>query len=132
MFILHVNSVYFRIERIITGDQSLHNFSDEIPKPNITLQPTGLVSWGQSISIVCNVMDGLNGSFTFTNPPGSVIQTVNSNSNSATFHIGQVTLGNEGLYQCQFQRTVSGEVFHTNFSDPVWLTGNYFLIALAI
>uniref|UniRef100_A0A3B5QX75 Immunoglobulin superfamily member 1 n=1 Tax=Xiphophorus maculatus TaxID=8083 RepID=A0A3B5QX75_XIPMA len=96
----------------------------EIPKPNITLQPTGLVSWGQSISIVCNVMDGLNGSFTFTNPPGSVMQTVNSSNNSATFHIGQVTLGNEGLYQCQFQRTVSGEVFHTNFSDPVWLTVN--------
>ncbi|XP_032443366.1 immunoglobulin superfamily member 1-like [Xiphophorus hellerii] len=116
----------------ISNDDFSTNFSSdvslyikgEIPKPNITLQPTGLVSWGQSISIVCNVMDGLNGSFTFTNPPGSVIQTVNSSNNSATFHIGQVTLGNEGLYQCQFQRTVSGEVFHTNFSDPVWLTVN--------
>ncbi|XP_014876458.1 deleted in malignant brain tumors 1 protein-like, partial [Poecilia latipinna] len=96
----------------------------EIPKPNITLQPAGLVSWGQSVSIRCDVMDGLSGSFIFTNAPSSVIQTINSNSNSATFHIAQVRLGNEGLYQCRFQRTVSGEVFHTNFSDPVWLTVN--------
>ncbi|XP_054891587.1 uncharacterized protein LOC129363494 [Poeciliopsis prolifica] len=96
----------------------------EIPKPNITLQPAGLVSWSQSVNIVCDVMDGLSGSFTFTNLPGSVIQTVNSNSNSATYYIAQVRLGNEGLYQCRFQRTVSGEVFHTNFSDAVWLTVN--------
>uniref|UniRef100_A0A3B3VST2 Ig-like domain-containing protein n=1 Tax=Poecilia latipinna TaxID=48699 RepID=A0A3B3VST2_9TELE len=105
------------------SDQTLHHFSGEIPKPNITLQPAGLVSWGQSVSIRCDVMDGLSGSFIFTNAPSSVIQTINSNSNSATFHIAQVRLGNEGLYQCRDYTSVSfnGE-FLIKTSTPASVT----------
>ncbi|XP_036004148.1 platelet endothelial cell adhesion molecule [Fundulus heteroclitus] len=95
-----------------------------LPKPNITVQPAGLVSWGQTASITCLITNGLKGSFDFTKTPGPFSLNVISSTNSATFQIPQVRLGNEGLYQCRFQRTISNEYFQTNFSDPVWLAVN--------
>ncbi|XP_014881632.1 immunoglobulin superfamily member 1-like [Poecilia latipinna] len=79
--------------------------------------------WGQDATLTCSVIEGrAGGLFVFRRTPGNFIQTVSSSSNTATFHITQANLGDEGLYQCQFQRRVSDQDFNTSFSDPVQLT----------
>uniref|UniRef100_A0A3Q2TYL9 Ig-like domain-containing protein n=1 Tax=Fundulus heteroclitus TaxID=8078 RepID=A0A3Q2TYL9_FUNHE len=99
-------------------------FSGVLPKPNITVQPAGLVSWGQTASITCLITNGLKGSFNFTKTPGPFSLNVISSTNTATFQIPQVlSFEDEGVYQCKFQSTISG----TDFSDQAHLnlTGNY-------
>lgn len=90
-------------------------FSVSLPKPNITIQPTGVVMWGQDVHITCSIT-GVEaiGSFIFTKIPGPFTQTVDSSSNSAILHIHQVNFTNEGSYQCQFQRRDSSSVFSDN------------------
>ncbi|XP_043956784.1 CD276 antigen-like isoform X2 [Gambusia affinis] len=100
--------------------------SMSLPKPNITIQPIGVVMWGQDVQITCSISGGeVEGSSIFTKTPGPFTQTVNSSSNSATLYIPKVTFTDEGDYQCQFKVRISSIDFSTNFSSdvPLYIKG---------
>ncbi|CAI5674155.1 unnamed protein product [Oreochromis niloticus] len=75
------------------------------PKPRISINPSGQVTWGQNVAITCSITgDQLSGAFIFTKTSGSFSRRITSSSNAATLSISNVNLDNEGSYQCQFQR----------------------------
>ncbi|XP_035037105.2 uncharacterized protein LOC118123690 [Hippoglossus stenolepis] len=93
-------------------------------KPTISMNPPGVVTWGQDIGITCLIsVNRIGGRFLFTHTL-SRIPKLNSTSNSsiATFNIAQVTFDNEGVYQCQFQTQISGQYIKSLFSDHLNLT----------
>ncbi|PWA33290.1 hypothetical protein CCH79_00013622, partial [Gambusia affinis] len=108
---------------------SSEDFSTDISSPpNITIQPIGVVMWGQDVQITCSISGGeVEGSSIFTKTPGPFTQTVNSSSNSATLYIPKVTFTDEGDYQCQFKVRISSIDFSTNFSSDVPLYIKVFL-----
>ncbi|XP_036003936.1 deleted in malignant brain tumors 1 protein-like, partial [Fundulus heteroclitus] len=68
------------------------------PKPNITIEPTGVVMWGEDVNITCwFTVDIGGGSFIFTKSSGPFSQTVHSSSSSATLHIQRVSFEDEGV-----------------------------------
>ncbi|XP_047427793.1 uncharacterized protein LOC124997828 [Mugil cephalus] len=94
-----------------------------LPKPTISINPVGKVTWGQDISITCSIStQHLGGTFILQKTTGSFRKTKTSSANSATFSIPNVNFNNEGLYQCQYQTRVSGRDFSSPQSDSVTLS----------
>ncbi|XP_049417211.1 immunoglobulin superfamily member 1-like isoform X3 [Epinephelus fuscoguttatus] len=94
-----------------------------LPKPSVSMNPVGEVTWGQDVSITCSIStQHLGGTFILQQTSGSFRKTQTSSTNSATFNIVQVDFDNEGLYQCQYQTTVSSRDFSSPSSDSVRLS----------
>ncbi|TKS92387.1 Deleted in malignant brain tumors 1 protein Hensin [Collichthys lucidus] len=87
-----------------------------LPKPSISMNLVGEVTWGQDVSITCSVLTQyLGGTFILQKTSGSFRKTQTSSTNSATFSITKVTFDNVGSYQCQYETSVSSQ----NFSSPL-------------
>ncbi|CAK6960186.1 immunoglobulin superfamily member 1-like [Scomber scombrus] len=94
-----------------------------LPKPSISMNPAGEVSWGQSISITCSISTQLlGGTFILKKTSGSFRDTQTSSTNSATFNIPDMNFDNEGSYQCQYEKSVSSQSFSSPLSDSVRLS----------
>ncbi|KAG7999746.1 Deleted in malignant brain tumors 1 protein [Nibea albiflora] len=94
-----------------------------LPKPSISMNPVGEVTWGQSVSITCSIStQHLGGTFILQKTSGSFRKTQTSSTKSATFRIPQVDFNNEGLYQCQYEKSSSSRNFMSPHSDSVRLS----------
>ncbi|XP_071330887.1 uncharacterized protein [Trachinotus anak] len=94
-----------------------------LPKPSISMNQVGEVSWGHDVSITCSIStQHSGGTFTLQQTSGSLRKTQTSSTNSATFSISQVNFDNEGSYQCQYQTRVSSRDFNSPLSDSVRLS----------
>ncbi|XP_056256770.1 immunoglobulin superfamily member 1 [Seriola aureovittata] len=118
-------------EKSISGHTFSSSLSDTVrltvtvifPKPSISMNPVGEVTWGQDVSMTCSISTQfLGGTFTLKRTPGSLRMTQTSNTNSATFSIPKVEFVNEGLYQCQYQKSSSIRDFTSPLSDSVRLS----------
>ncbi|CAK6980317.1 deleted in malignant brain tumors 1 protein isoform X1, partial [Scomber scombrus] len=99
--------------------------SADLPKPSISMNPAGEVSWGQSISITCSVSTQLlGGTLILNKTSGSSIDTQTSNTNPATFNIPDVNFDNEGPYKCQYEKSISIRNFSSPLSDSVRFSVN--------
>ncbi|XP_074511081.1 uncharacterized protein LOC141779943 isoform X2 [Sebastes fasciatus] len=97
--------------------------SVSLPKPSISMNPIGEVTWGQDVAITCLIStQHLGGTFTLQQTSGSFRKTQTSSTNSASFSILQVDFDNEGSYQCQYQTTVSSRDFSSPLSDSLRLS----------
>ncbi|XP_027140634.1 deleted in malignant brain tumors 1 protein isoform X2 [Larimichthys crocea] len=97
--------------------------SVSLPKPSIFMNPVGEVTWGQGVSITCSISTQvLGGTFILQKTSGSFRKTQTSSTNSATFSIPQVDFDNEGLYQCQYEKSSSSHNFMSPQSDSVSLS----------
>ncbi|KAG8006704.1 Deleted in malignant brain tumors 1 protein [Nibea albiflora] len=94
-----------------------------LPKPSISMNPVGEVTWGQDVSITCSILTQvLGGTFILQKTSGSFRKTQTSSTSSATFSIPQVDFNNEGLYQCQYEKSSSSRNFMSPQSDSVRLS----------
>ncbi|TKS92384.1 Deleted in malignant brain tumors 1 protein Hensin [Collichthys lucidus] len=94
-----------------------------LPKPSISMNPVGDITWGQDVSITCSISTQvLGGTFVLQKNSGSFRKTQTSSTNSATFSIPQVDFNNEGLYQCQYEKSSSSKNFMSPQSDSVRLS----------
>uniref|UniRef100_A0A3B4TRC4 Ig-like domain-containing protein n=1 Tax=Seriola dumerili TaxID=41447 RepID=A0A3B4TRC4_SERDU len=98
-------------------------FSVTLPKPSISMNPVGEVTWGQDIGITCTIKtQHLGGTFTLQQTSGSLRKTKTSSTSSTTFSIRQVNFDHEGPYQCQYQIRGSSRDFSSPLSDSVRLS----------
>ncbi|XP_038548054.1 leukocyte immunoglobulin-like receptor subfamily B member 3-like [Micropterus salmoides] len=94
-----------------------------LPKPSISMNPAGEVTWGQDVSITCLIStQHLGGTFLLMKTSSSFRKTQTSSTNSATFIIPKVNFDNEGSYQCQYETSVSSRDFSSPLSDSVRLS----------
>ncbi|KAM3598260.1 uncharacterized protein V6R79_015733 [Siganus canaliculatus] len=92
------------------------------PKPSITVTPGGEVSWRQDVAITCSVSTPvLGGTFILQQSPGPLRKSQTSATNSAVLRIPRVDFSNEGMYQCQFEKSSSRKTFRSPMSDSVGL-----------
>ncbi|XP_027140655.1 leukocyte immunoglobulin-like receptor subfamily B member 2 [Larimichthys crocea] len=91
-----------------------------LPKPSISMNPVGEVTWGQDIIITCSISTQvLGGTFILQKTSGSFRKTQALSNNSAIFSIPQVDFNNEGLYQCHYEKSHSSQYYSAPLSDPV-------------
>uniref|UniRef100_A0A8P4FY29 Ig-like domain-containing protein n=1 Tax=Dicentrarchus labrax TaxID=13489 RepID=A0A8P4FY29_DICLA len=89
-----------------------------LPKPRISMNPAGEVTWGHNAGITCSIStQHSDGTFILQKTSGSFRKTQTCSNNSATFRIVNVSIDNEGSYRCQYQTQVSGQ----DFSSPLKL-----------
>ncbi|XP_045898991.1 natural cytotoxicity triggering receptor 1-like, partial [Micropterus dolomieu] len=94
-----------------------------LPKPSISINPAGEVTWGENVSVTCSIStQHLGGTFILMKTSSSFRTTQTSRTNSATFSILQVDFANAGSYQCQYQTSVSRRDFSSPLSDSVRLS----------
>ncbi|XP_045886641.1 leukocyte immunoglobulin-like receptor subfamily B member 3A [Micropterus dolomieu] len=94
-----------------------------LPKPSISMNPAGEVTWGQDVSVTCLIStQHLGGTFILMKTSSSFRKTQTSSTNSATLIIPKVNFDNEGSYQCQYQTSVSRRDFSSPLSDSVRLS----------
>lgn len=90
------------------------------------MNPVGEVTWGQKVDITCSISTQIQrilpGNFILTKNSSPFRQEQTPSTNFAAFSINDVDFDNEGLYQCQFQITVSGQDFSSPVSDSVKLS----------
>ncbi|KAI3359411.1 hypothetical protein L3Q82_002914 [Scortum barcoo] len=92
------------------------------PKPSISMNPHGEISWRQDVSITCSVSTQvLGGSFILEKTSGSFRKTQTSHTNSATFNIPEVDFDNEGLFRCQYTIRSPSQQFTSPLSESVSL-----------
>uniref|UniRef100_A0A8P4GMZ4 Ig-like domain-containing protein n=1 Tax=Dicentrarchus labrax TaxID=13489 RepID=A0A8P4GMZ4_DICLA len=98
-------------------------FSVSLPRPSISMNPAGEVTWGQDVAITCSITtQHLGGTFILQKTSGSFRKTQTSSTNSVTFSILKVNFDNEGAYQCQYQTQISSRDFSSPLSDSVRLS----------
>ncbi|XP_067332600.1 uncharacterized protein [Channa argus] len=94
--------------------------SGSVPKPSISISPTDEVTWGQDVSINCSISPhNSGGTFILQKTSSSFTETQTSSTNSATFNIRKVDFDKEGSYQCQYQKSISSQMFSSDQSDSV-------------
>ncbi|XP_041864219.1 deleted in malignant brain tumors 1 protein-like [Melanotaenia boesemani] len=94
--------------------------SASLPKPSITMNPAGEVTWGQDISITCTIAaEFLGGTFILEMTSSSFRKTQTPGSNSATFNIRNVSADHYGSYRCRYEKSFSSKTFTSPFSDSV-------------
>uniref|UniRef100_A0A673AG78 Ig-like domain-containing protein n=1 Tax=Sphaeramia orbicularis TaxID=375764 RepID=A0A673AG78_9TELE len=92
----------------------------KLPKPSISVTPSGQVTWGQSISITCSLTTQYSGGYFDLEKTSSSFHLVQSaRSASATFSMAEVTLDNEGVYRCRYLVRDSGSDIISPLSDPL-------------
>uniref|UniRef100_A0A3B3VMY8 Immunoglobulin-like beta-sandwich domain-containing protein n=1 Tax=Poecilia latipinna TaxID=48699 RepID=A0A3B3VMY8_9TELE len=90
------------------------------PKPSISMDPAGVVKWGDLIAITCSVpTQYLGGSFTLQKTSGSFTKTQQSTTNSSTFRFLEANNNHEGDYRCYYQKTVDSQTLTSPNSDSV-------------
>ncbi|XP_043956782.1 deleted in malignant brain tumors 1 protein-like [Gambusia affinis] len=90
------------------------------PKPSITMDPAGIVTFGDLIAITCSVSTQyLGGSFTLQKTTGSFTKTQQSSTNSSTFRFLEANNNHEGNYYCYHQKTVDHQTLTSPNSDSV-------------
>ncbi|XP_029365019.1 uncharacterized protein LOC115047931 isoform X2 [Echeneis naucrates] len=95
--------------------------SMSLPTPTLSIDPAGEVTWGQEVTITCSSSPELvGGQFILISDSNRRIKA--SSSNPAVFSISNVNFDNEGSYQCQYEKNISGETFSSRISDAVRLT----------
>ncbi|CAI5674141.1 unnamed protein product [Oreochromis niloticus] len=93
------------------------------PKPHISINPAGEVTWSQNIGITCSISTQvLGGTFILMTTSDSFKRTQNSATNSATFSISSVDFDDEGSFQCQYQKKGPSRDFNSPLSDSVILS----------
>ncbi|XP_032394384.1 uncharacterized protein LOC116703637 isoform X2 [Etheostoma spectabile] len=114
--------------KITVAGQDFNSSSDSVglsvslPKPTISMNPVGEVTWGQDAGITCLISTQVfGGTFILQHSSGQIRKTV-TGTNSATFTIDQVDFHNEGLYQCWYQTRSSSQDFISPKSNFVRLT----------
>ncbi|XP_035510859.1 uncharacterized protein LOC118323047 [Morone saxatilis] len=97
--------------------------SVRLPKPSISMNPAGEVTWGQDVGITCSIStQHLGGTFILQKTSGSFRKTQTSSTNSATFSILKANFDNMGSYKCQYQLQVSSGDLSSPLSDAVRLS----------
>ncbi|XP_028456265.1 uncharacterized protein LOC114570209 [Perca flavescens] len=105
-----------------TSSSDSVSLSVSLPKPRISMNPVGEVTWGQDVGITCLISTQvLGGTFILQHSSGSSRKTV-TRTNSATFNIVQVDFHNEGSYQCQYQTRSPSQDFISPQSNVVRLS----------
>ncbi|XP_029365021.1 deleted in malignant brain tumors 1 protein-like [Echeneis naucrates] len=95
--------------------------SMSLPTPTLSIDPAGEVTWGQEVTITCSSSPELvGGQFILISDSNRRIKA--SSSNPAVFSISNVNFDNEGSYQCQYGKNISGETFSSGISDAVRLS----------
>uniref|UniRef100_A0A3B3DUC5 Uncharacterized protein n=1 Tax=Oryzias melastigma TaxID=30732 RepID=A0A3B3DUC5_ORYME len=97
--------------------------SESLVKPSISMDPTGEVSWGRELRITCSTAAELLGeTFLLQKISDSFRQIQVSATRAATFTISKVNFDHDGSYQCQYEKTASGQTFTSPLSDPLNIT----------
>nr|XP_029136205.1 natural cytotoxicity triggering receptor 1-like [Labrus bergylta] len=97
--------------------------SESLTKPTISMNPVGELNLDQSVNITCSISTRIyDGTFYLRKIPGHSKMTERPNTNSVTFNIHRMSFDDEGLYACQFKKSVSGQVFRSPRSDTVSLS----------
>lgn len=95
-------------------------FLVSLPKPSISMDPAGIVTFGDLIAITCSVSTQyLGGSFTLQKTTGSFNKTQQSSTNSSTFRFLEANNNHEGNYYCYHQKTVDHQTLTSPNSDSV-------------
>uniref|UniRef100_A0A8C4IM46 Ig-like domain-containing protein n=1 Tax=Dicentrarchus labrax TaxID=13489 RepID=A0A8C4IM46_DICLA len=107
----------------VTGKEKYITQSLTLPRPTISINPAGEVTWGQDVGITCSIStQHLGGTLILQKTSGLITKTQRSSTNSTTFRIVNVNIDNEGSYRCQYQTQVSGQDFSSPLSDSVRLS----------
>ncbi|XP_069028525.1 uncharacterized protein [Embiotoca jacksoni] len=113
-------SIYNQTFRSSLSDSVPLVVSVNLPKPTISMNPAGEVTWGQVVSITCSISTQFSGgTFVLTKTSGSFRKTERSSSTSATFRIRIVNFDDDGSYRCQFEKSISSQTFRSSLSDSV-------------
>ncbi|XP_038565780.1 uncharacterized protein LOC119896423 isoform X2 [Micropterus salmoides] len=116
-------SVSSRVFSSTLSDSVRLSVTVRLPKPSISMDPAGEVTWGQDVSITCLIStQHLGGTFILMKTSSSFRTNQTSRTNSAYFSILHVDFVNEGSYQCQYQTSVSSRDFSSPLSDSVRLS----------
>lgn len=87
------------------------------------MNPAGQVTWGQKAIITCSISAELfGGTFVLEKTSGSFRESQTSHTNSATFNIFQVNFDHEGLYRCQYEKSISSQTVSSPLSDSMRLS----------
>ncbi|XP_016523250.1 galectin-3-binding protein A-like, partial [Poecilia formosa] len=91
-----------------------------LPKPSITMDPAGVVTFGDLIAINCSISTQyLGGSFTLQKTSGSFTKTQQSSTSSSTFRFLEASNNHEGNYSCYYKKLVEQKTFTSPLSDNV-------------
>ncbi|XP_069576854.1 uncharacterized protein [Brachyistius frenatus] len=103
-----------------SSDSVRLSITANLPKPTISMNPAGEVTWGQDVSITCSISTQFSGgTFVLTKTSGSFRKTERSSSTSATFRIRNVNFDDDGSYRCQYEKSISSQTFRSSLSDSV-------------
>uniref|UniRef100_A0A3Q2FST1 Ig-like domain-containing protein n=1 Tax=Cyprinodon variegatus TaxID=28743 RepID=A0A3Q2FST1_CYPVA len=89
-----------------------------LPKPSITIEPAGVITFGELVTITCSISTQLlNGSFTLQRRKPNYRYVYNSNfydmksqlssTNSSIFRFLEVSSNHEGYYRCYYKKAVT-------------------------
>ncbi|RVE59015.1 hypothetical protein OJAV_G00199980 [Oryzias javanicus] len=94
--------------------------SKSLVKPSISMDPAGEVTWGQELRITCSTSAELLGqTFILQKISDSFRHIQVSATRTATFTISKVNFEHDGSYQCQCEKTGSGQTVTSPLSDPL-------------
>ncbi|XP_038136210.1 deleted in malignant brain tumors 1 protein-like [Cyprinodon tularosa] len=94
-----------------------------LPKPTLTMDPTGSVPWGDLVAMTCSIaIQHSEGWFTLEKTSGSFTKTHASSTNSSTFRFLEASDRNEGDYQCYYSTTVNYQTIMSPFSPVVTIS----------
>lgn len=80
-------------------------FSVTFPKPSISMNPVGKVTWGEDAGITCSIStQNLGGTFILLKTPGSFKETQSLSNGSANFSIPNVGFVDGGSYLCLYEK----------------------------
>uniref|UniRef100_A0A8C6M7U1 Ig-like domain-containing protein n=1 Tax=Nothobranchius furzeri TaxID=105023 RepID=A0A8C6M7U1_NOTFU len=97
-------------------------WTNHLMKPYIIINPDGVITSGQNVSITCLVAEEqVVKTFLLVNAKDLSEKDHKESNNSATFQLSPVTLQGEGSYQCQFEIMVSDKMVTSPLSDPIQL-----------
>uniref|UniRef100_A0A3Q2CV15 Ig-like domain-containing protein n=1 Tax=Cyprinodon variegatus TaxID=28743 RepID=A0A3Q2CV15_CYPVA len=99
-----------------------------LPKPSITIEPAGVITFGELVTITCSISTQLlNGSFTLQRRKPNYRYVYNSNfydmksqlssTNSSIFRFLEVSSNHEGYYRCYYKKAVTIRTLTSPFSD---------------
>ncbi|AWP18386.1 putative immunoglobulin superfamily member 1-like [Scophthalmus maximus] len=75
------------------------------PKPSISMNPVGKVTWGEDAGITCSIStQNLGGTFILLKTPGSFKETQSLSNGSANFSIPNVGFVDGGSYLCLYEK----------------------------
>ncbi|XP_038136229.1 deleted in malignant brain tumors 1 protein-like [Cyprinodon tularosa] len=105
------------------------NLNAILPKPSITIEPAGVITFGELVTITCSISTQLlNGSFILQRRPNYSnfydMKSQSSSINSSIFRFLEVTSDHEGYYRCYYTKAVIIRTLTSPVSDslPLFIT----------